>query len=282
MENKIQYKVNLGGDLVSGVVNRGYNLKNCCQTLSLVHPQFPNIKLIALASADLESRYSYDSAAIFCSEVRKRFNSLKDCDFEVSGVSDSEEYSEVSMLDVTSRIMTSVGRQIQEMNSKEKVSSFESVKPYSLSATIVVTDGIKVGVTTVGDTRCYYTKDGVVRKISRSESLSDLNDVFSNSELIKMTHRACSKPVCYVGEYTALVQPSVTILDYMDLDSIILMSKNGYSKMSDEALEQAIKNCDSEFIAESLVCAATEANRQSLDMGVIALSKESRKKLVHD
>lgn len=279
MENK--YKVNLGDSLVSGT-STGYGTTD---TLIVVHPEFPNIKLMAVASADEDCIGASEAASLFCNVVKKKFQNLNSAFFEVSGYRDPLEYSEVCMMDVASNIMTHAGIAISEMNKKaEATTTLTGLKPYLISATIVVTDGMSAYAATLGDTRCCYFENGAFKTLTRVETASDLCRAgkYNEDVLLKLLDRPTHKPVSYVGDYSDLAPMNLQSLPYMALDSIVLMNNGVYRSLDNEMLRQIMSDCNPMDFSENIILAADGLNKFSNDLAVISLVKSPRKKLVLD
>lgn len=153
-------KISLGNETVCSVFSEKA-LASFNNNLVLVHPKFPEIKLIVTMNPKGHINYAEDSITIFSDMITNIFNGLNILDFMVAGSKDPFEYSYYSTKQVLSYIVAEVCIYMNEKN----LSKFFHYKPYLISSTMILTDGVTASVTSIGDDSCYINNNRVVTEL---------------------------------------------------------------------------------------------------------------------
>lgn len=155
--NKKEEKINLGYETVCSVMSEKA-VESSHKILVLKHPKFPEIKLIVTINPKGHLNYAKESVDVFGGMVENLFNGLTALDFMVVGTGDALEYSYYSTKQVLSYLLASI---CEYMNSKN-LSKFSKYKPYLISSTMILTDGVTASIASIGDDKCYIKENGTI------------------------------------------------------------------------------------------------------------------------
>ena len=206
-------KIDLGNETAC-IVRNERTEKTFNKTLVLQHPRFPEIKLFVTVNPKSHINYSEKATTIFSDIVTNLFNGLTELDFMVAGAADSFEYSYSSTRNVVAYLMAEVCKYMESKNSL----LFYNYRPYLISSTMILTDGVTASIASIGDDKCYY-KEG--------KNLTSFSDNIEN---------------VYVGDLKALTQTRVTTFDYSSLSALFVLSHELYKLMENNDLEKFLRS----------------------------------------
>lgn len=209
--NKKDEKINLGYETVCSVMTEKA-VETFHKVLILKHPKFSEIKLIVTINPKGHFNYANESVAIFCDIVQSLFNGLTELDFMVVGTSDALEYSYYSTKQVLSYLLA----EACEYMASENLRKFSKYKPYLISSTMILTDGVTASIGSIGDDKCYIKENGTI----------DIVDCSINSSYI-------GKPNIY--------QISPITLDYSSIQELYVLNYELDFLMQNKQLESFLK-----------------------------------------
>ena len=147
-----EYTIGYSSEIVCGKTARATETSNSSHIAFKRHELYPEIKLYVLADVKSPKDLESGKAAEFCREVKKAFEKLADSAFEVSEVSDVEEYSQASLLKATRKVL-------DDTNFIKSEVSFG----------VMMTDGVGTCVAFRGDVRAFFESDGFLVELDIPE-----------------------------------------------------------------------------------------------------------------